>query len=85
MNKGLEEVKEKIRNMETGYENMFTHTEKLPPNSVDRILDELGCGSQIGEDWNGCDLDWSVDFEFEGMKMHAWGSGYSGSMNFQKN
>ena len=83
----IEELKEQLRIMGTGSDNVFIHPDKMPPEVVDSILDELGYPDTIGEDWNGCDLDWSAidDIEFEGMKFHICGSGYSSSMVFQKN
>lgn len=76
----LNELKEKLKTMEIGYDDKFTYPNEIPPEQIDKILDEFGVSETLGEDWNGCDLDWSRDFKYEGMTFSAWGSGYSGSM-----
>ena len=79
----IEQLKEQLRNQEVGYENIFKYPTKIPPRQIDNILDELGCDHQIAEDGNGWELSYSVTFNFEGMKITAYGSGYSGSMVFE--
>lgn len=81
----IEEIKQKLTDMGKGYENMWVYPIKLPPEEVDKILDELGHGESISADWNGWELGWSVELTLDGMSIDAWGSGYSGSMVFQKN
>ena len=67
----IKELKEKLKPMECGMSGYFTHPKRMPPTEVDGILNELGCREQIGENWNGCDLDWFNNIEFEGMKILA--------------
>ena len=81
----IEEIKQKLTEMGTGYQNVWVYPIKLPPEEVDKILDQLGFPHNIGEDWNGCDLDWSGTITLNGMEIDVWGSGYGGSMVFQKN
>lgn len=80
----LIEIKEALKSLDSGYENRYKFPRKLSPQYVDEILDELGATEGIGEDWNGCGLDWSMDLNIDGVKVHAWGSGYDGSLLFKK-
>jgi hypothetical protein len=81
----MEELKDELREMGIGYNNAYHYPKLLTPKQVDMVLDELGIDFEIGTDWNGCDLDWSISFKFEGSKFDVWGSGYEGTMVFQKN
>ena len=64
----------------------FSYPDKLPPESVNKVLNDLGIDIDISEDWNGCDLDWSLidNFKFAGKEFMVWGSGFSGSLMFER-
>ena len=79
-----EQLKQTLRDIKSGYGNTFRYPRDVPPNTVDEILHDFGHSGQISENWNGCDFDWSWNFEFEGMEFECWGSGYYGSLVFKK-
>jgi hypothetical protein len=81
----LEALKEQLRNQGVGLDNYFKYPQDASPETINKVLSELsGDDKEITEDMNGCDMDWSCDFEFEGMEFHTWGSVYSGSFLIQK-
>jgi hypothetical protein len=80
----IDALKEKLRSQEVGFENNWVYPDRIPPAQVDEILYALGNSEEIGRDWNGCDLDWSQEVNFEGMKFSVWGSAYMGSLVFKK-
>jgi len=77
-------VENKLKELEVGED--FILEDNYPPRFIDKVLAELSGndGIQIGRDWNGCDLDWSVWFEYEGMRIYSWGSAYDGNVGFER-
>ena len=83
MEKLIEQIKAKLRTLEV--HDDYILDDNYPPRTVDKLLGEIsGKGVCIGEDWNGCDLDWSVWFDFEGKKIYSWGSAYDGNVGFER-
>lgn len=81
-----EEIKEILREMDCGIMNRFKYPQDASPETINDILSDITGKDniQITEDMNGHDMDWGIDFEFEGHAYHAWGSVYSGSFLIQK-
>lgn len=79
------DLKKQLENQEVGYQNYFKYPKPLTPKQIDSLLDQFGVTEEISSDWNGCDLDFSGTFEYEGNEIEYWGSAYEGSLLFQKN
>jgi len=80
-----EELIEKLKDVKIG--EYFKYPVNLPPADVNEILEGiLGSYVNIAEDWNGCDLDWSLmdDLIIDDMVFAVWGSAFSGSLVFQR-
>ena len=80
----IDTLKDKLRNQEVGSVGSWVYPYNIPPTQVDKILATLGSSESIGQDWNGCDLDWSQKINFEGNEFIVWGSAYEGSLVFHK-
>lgn len=78
----MEVLRQELRELPVG--KTFKFPRLLAPEEVDKILREFGCEEGVSENWNGTDLDWSTEIEFELNKFDVYGSGYSGTMVFQK-
>lgn len=78
----LNEFKEKLKNLKKG--NFIMYPESLPPQDVNNLIQKLGVGVDISEDWNGSDLDWSMDLTLNGEDFNVWGSGFTGKFCFKK-
>jgi len=79
------ELIEKLKDIKIG--EYFECPVNLPPADVNKILEDiLGSYVDISEDWNGCDLDWSLmdDLIIDDMVFKVWGSAFQGWLIFKR-
>lgn len=83
------ELIEKLKDIKIG--KQFDYPVNLPPADVNKILEDIlnlpaYHHIDISEDWNGCDLDWSLmyDLIIDDMVFEVWGSAFQGSLVFKR-
>lgn len=82
INEIVKKIESELPHLVAGEMMSYIQAEDLGIEATNKIIDKLKGGSDTGieQDWNGADLDWSMDIQIQGKEYECWGSAREGTL-----